>query len=822
METSRVPQVNSRSLFRDVLFSFIALVSVVFLVQSEWMISHIPYTGMIISQEGIVRRVAADSPTEKAGIIPGDIIVAVNGHPLAPLESPFAGLRAGEWAVFTIVRDSEIVPVLLKMDQLPLSEMADAQEQIILGFLIWIISIFVWLGVPSSSASNLFFLLGQIAAIVFAADAISTFGWRSLGSYLFVIFLLVLVTLLAHFYLVFPHPRKGRFYRIYLVFLYGMTGIVVLAYSLDFFTAMQNQWLHSIASQWIYYVILILVLTIGSLFVNHHGATIHSGRQRRLLTIAMVLSILPLLLFSALPHVLMGQPVIAYLWTRPLFLLLPISYVYVVRAEHLDQFDRILKSGLTLLLLIVIFLMVYLLFLGGFYGLHLPDRWIHLSAAALMILLAILTISPLKRRIYMVLDRMFYGQWYDYRSIIQQNSRYLSGMIRQDELAENLLQNARTMRFKEAILLHVEDKILRPYKYFGYSPEAIETFFLNVDEPLVKQLRQVRKPCSTRALLSSAGGTALPSECRRMIEDARIQVWLPFLTRQGELVGLLALGQRQANEGLDKEDWAILNTLMDQTSLAAENIQLVEMLRDQLNMMQQMQQELKETKWRLAENRERERLELARILHDGPIQDIYGIYYHLEIWRKQHDMEHDPELEAIEAELMNVEKTLRFFSTELRPPALESFGLEGAIRAHISKIQESNEKPEILPELIATKDIISYDKKLGLFRIYQEAMYNALRHAGASKVWVRLYMDDGKLFLEVEDNGRGFNVPEKWMEFARKGHLGLLGIAERAEAVGGQLQVHSSPGEGALVRVSILVEPSGQASIAPPTKLHNI
>jgi PAS domain S-box-containing protein len=74
--------------------------------------------------------------------------------------------------------------------------------------------------------------------------------------------------------------------------------------------------------------------------------------------------------------------------------------------------------------------------------------------------------------------------------------------------------------------------------------------------------------------------------------------------------------------------------------------------------------------------------------------------------------------------------------------------------------------------------------RLALFRIYQVALTNVIRHAQASRVDVRFHFDAERVVLEIQDDGRGFVLPGRWIEFAREGHLGLVGAAERAESVG--------------------------------------
>jgi signal transduction histidine kinase len=78
-----------------------------------------------------------------------------------------------------------------------------------------------------------------------------------------------------------------------------------------------------------------------------------------------------------------------------------------------------------------------------------------------------------------------------------------------------------------------------------------------------------------------------------------------------------------------------------------------------------------------------------------------------------------------------------------------------------------------------------------------------IRHAEAKNVYIRFDLDEEKAILEIQDDGKGFIVPDRWIMLARKGHLGLVGAKERASAIGGQLELKSSPGEGAKITVLV-------------------
>lgn len=219
---------------------------------------------------------------------------------------------------------------------------------------------------------------------------------------------------------------------------------------------------------------------------------------------------------------------------------------------------------------------------------------------------------------------------------------------------------------------------------------------------------------------------------------------------------------------------------------------------------QRTQAELAELQRRRLENEEANRLYLAQELHDGPVQELYGVSYALnEMKDALSDEVRSTRLAATQATVQRVIQALRATFSELRPPALAPFGLEKAIRSHAEQFQAAH--PELEMELNLTPDgqTLPERVRLVLFRIYQEALNNIVRHAEAHYILIRFVMDPEQATLEVQDDGRGFEAQDRLIDLARQGHLGLVGISERTEAIGGQLQIISAPGEGTRVRVVV-------------------
>jgi PAS domain S-box-containing protein len=217
-----------------------------------------------------------------------------------------------------------------------------------------------------------------------------------------------------------------------------------------------------------------------------------------------------------------------------------------------------------------------------------------------------------------------------------------------------------------------------------------------------------------------------------------------------------------------------------------------------------MEERLAEIRRRLVHSRESERLSLAQDLHDGPVQDLYGIAYKLaDLESEQLPDSVASGLAMVKEKIDQVIKVLRVISGELRPPTLAPFGLEKTIRSHAENFRREHPEIQLLLDLKPDKQTLPEQVRLALFRIYQQALVNVVRHARADEIKVRFTFDDQQAFLEVKDNGQGFEVPEGWIDFVRRGHLGLAGSAERANAVGGVLRVESQSGKGTTLYVGV-------------------
>ncbi len=323
---------------------------------------------------------------------------------------------------------------------------------------------------------------------------------------------------------------------------------------------------------------------------------------------------------------------------------------------------------------------------------------------------------------------------------------------------------------------------------------------------------------------------AQDAEQREAVRKLGLQsVMIVPLVARDRTLGAMTFVWAESNRRYTPADLALAEELAHRVALAVDNARLYQeaqrlnaeleqrvmkrtaqlqanntRLKNQIAERKRAEAELAEMRRRLMEGREAERLHLAQELHDGPVQDLYGISYQLaglrDAVRDETSLAH---LAAGRATLQQVIQTIRAICGELRPPALAPFGLEKASRSHAERFQKLHPELNVQLDLMPDEQALPERVRLVLFRIYQQMLTNVVRHAGARQVTIQLELDGKQAVLEVRDDGRGFKAPARWIELARQGHLGLIGAVERAEAVGGQLKITSAPGKGTRVQARV-------------------
>lgn len=214
--------------------------------------------------------------------------------------------------------------------------------------------------------------------------------------------------------------------------------------------------------------------------------------------------------------------------------------------------------------------------------------------------------------------------------------------------------------------------------------------------------------------------------------------------------------------------------------------------------------QLRDLSHRILNAQELERKHISRELHDGVVQSLVGINLQLTVMGK--GLGSDPQklqqkIERTQKMVQNSMDIVHGFARQLRPALLDDLGLVPALQTFLRGYFEDTGIRVALTVFEGIERIENIER-ITLYRVIQEALANVARHAKASFADVSILSDGEVVHLEVTDNGKGFSVDANTLAL-KKGRLGLLGMRERVEMVGGTFSVHSIPKRSTTIKVKI-------------------
>lgn len=322
------------------------------------------------------------------------------------------------------------------------------------------------------------------------------------------------------------------------------------------------------------------------------------------------------------------------------------------------------------------------------------------------------------------------------------------------------------------------------------------------------------------------GLTATPCACERFAAVVSVPV------RAGErVVGVLHAASPDAR-AFTEEDRALLEAIGQQVGVAVEKARRHEelaRLRAELEVrVAERTAELAATQDALAEKaeqlrqmlvgerriEERTRARVAHDLHDGVQQLIIGALFELQAARQMARGGGEPgfvgeRLAAAQTLLRALETEMRAAIYNLRPVALDEHGLAAALRESAAAFRRAT-GVDCAVTINGQAARLGEDTELAVFRIAQEALNNVEAHAGAQRVLIRLGFEPDLLTLEVIDDGRGFELAG--VREAPRSHLGLIGMKQRAEGIGGTLEIWAAAGQGTHVTLLLPLTQGGDGA----------
>lgn len=247
---------------------------------------------------------------------------------------------------------------------------------------------------------------------------------------------------------------------------------------------------------------------------------------------------------------------------------------------------------------------------------------------------------------------------------------------------------------------------------------------------------------------------------------------------------------------------AILKLTTDVVEVDGEAVGFQHIARD-VTAEKRMQESLRFHLGQITMAQEEERKRIARELHDETIQSLVVLARQLEdiaSSRKGLSEYKKIQLDILRDRINNIIADVRRLSQDLRPPALDRLGLLPALEWLASDISKrSGIHVEITVKGVSRR--FSPEIELVLFRVAQEALRNTLRHSEATGADLVVEFGEKVITITVKDNGKGFYIPETTGDLVKQGRLGLAGMQERIQLVGGSLKISSKSGKGTVVTI---------------------
>ncbi|MEE8413073.1 MAG: histidine kinase [Dehalococcoidales bacterium] len=478
---------------------------------------------------------------------------------------------------------------------------------------------------------------------------------------------------------------------------------------------------------------------------------------------------------------------------------------YAIGRYKLLDIRLVMRKGLVYSTLTVFLTTMYLLIIF-ILQLFFQDMFGYTSVlfAAGIALLAAVLFNPLRNNIQKWIDKLFYRETYDYRQMLLSFSDKVSNVLDLQELARSMLEPiVNSMHVKRAALLFPEPGS-GDFRTRFFQPEDTDKAFTNTrllnDNPIVTWLAD-KGEIVQRSLIDLRPQFKGLWEIERVALDALgIELLCPIRSK-GTLVGILVLGEKQSGSSYSNDEANLFMTMANEVAVALENARMLDSIK-----LQQVQVEKLLAQVVMAQEEERKRI--SADLHDSVAQWLAAASYRVQtvnaLLPASSPNEAKAELITMEDTIDKSLKELRRIVIGLRPPALDELGLEHSLRQSLGELRTDG------PDCRFTKSgnvvRLPSSVEIAVYRAVQEALTNIRKHAGASKVSLHMQYHSEDLVIRIRDNGKGFDLTRTLDSAVAVGHMGVLGMKQRAETLGGEMNIVTHEGTGTTITLRFPIQ----------------
>ncbi|MGB2939920.1 MAG: GAF domain-containing protein [Candidatus Dormiibacterota bacterium] len=367
----------------------------------------------------------------------------------------------------------------------------------------------------------------------------------------------------------------------------------------------------------------------------------------------------------------------------------------------------------------------------------------------------------------------------------------IAASLDMQEVLDSILKKAAAVSGAQiGSIMVLEEGRLQLRATYGTDGPTAESLTFGVGEGIAGKVVATGKPILANDVAKHPDFQQPPPEPGSIVPKALLCVPMQL---GDAVIGVINLSNYLRTNVFDEDAVRVVSSLASQTSIAVQNARLYTHLQSERDRLISLEEVLRQ--------------DIARDLHDGPVQRLAGMAMNIEVIRTA--LSKDPERARLELqELDNLVrltiKEARTMLFELRPLVLETQGLGAALESYAEQYEANN---GISIELDVDEELgrLAPAVEQTMFSVAQEALGNIRKHAHATRVEVSLKSEGDTVVGVVRDNGDGFDVAETQANYDKRESqsLGLVNMTERAERVGGTFRIESAAGQGTTVTIVV-------------------
>lgn len=754
---------------------------------------------MNVNGQWVVTACDSGGQAYRLGIRMGDVIVKIDNHETAEYRLVQKWNEAEGASLIeyysqghpenTVIEIAERTSFVKLLSEIPM---------VALGYVFWILGLVAWVKRPFMVQTHILFWLNLFIglAIVIAPASSRDLLLAREAEYITLAFMSIL---LVHLFSIFPNTNKSRLIKYGTLTLYALVTLVTILTILK--SACINQEISFLRSLVLATAILGILLSVWSLGISARSANVKTKNQAIILLLGMGLGFCPFIFLTAIPVMLKLPPVVNTTTSYLFVAFIPVTWYYTIIHPYLLDSRKHLSKIISFVLAAVIISTIVVTLMSFFLAQGLKPLTLEPYMAMLSLNMLFLLVFILIRAVITRSLRRFGISEEDQllnKKIVEINEKLVS-----IEEETPVLEELMAVLEVDGVLVIVENSNV------GYFKKVTGRLAQKPDEQA--QLEKFFKLAN-----SSTGRVDKSFQAKVLPNDLSASIYLSCIINDVNC-GIF-LGHRYSRIKFEENELTLITLILSQvahhivkTLAITELSKEVEKISRQLLSVQRRSRSLQGLAGFLFKDIEKKGKSLAEDIHAGPLQLALDLNRRLKGIADHCLMAVDGKVAQTVAHMRETAEELiyelRSICNDLRPPTLSELGLLSAIELMCKDIMF---KELVLISLetegIGKDDRSKEEVEIAAYRFVQEGIANAIKHSGSKEVKVHLRLGQSGMELKVCDSGRGFDAAQIDDWSLNNGHLGLVGIKERIESLGGVLEISSAIGEGTVLNASIPIE----------------